>query len=83
MKRARQSTSSEHKNVWKDECVIPLPGSGSIRCDAFPHDVSYVRVVDARGHEIGHWTIDEVEEDPVDVLGAILGAAKQLTESAK
>lgn len=59
-----------------DECRIGLLGGGAIVCDAFPHEVSFVRVVNKEGREIGYWTIDELAEDPVEVMGAILGAAK-------
>lgn len=69
-------------NDYGDECVIKLANGNEIRTDAFPEDVSYVRVVE-NGKEIGYWTVDEVAEDPALVLGAILGAAHGATRASE
>ena len=61
---------------WPDECAIELASGNFICTDAYPHEPSYVRVLDADLHEIVYWSIDEFKEDPADVLGALFGAAK-------
>lgn len=61
--------------VKNEECRVTLQGGGAIICDVFPHDVSFIRVDGPNGEELGYWTIDEIQEDPAEVLGAILGAA--------
>lgn len=35
----------------------------------------YIRVLDAQGRELAYWSHTEWAEEPVEVLGAILGAA--------
>jgi len=61
---------------WKDEFFVQLADSKFVCTDAFPHDLSYIRVLDADLHEIVYWSIDEIREDPVEVLGAFFGAMK-------
>ena len=61
---------------WPDECAVMLADGKFICVDAYPHEVSYVRILDADMHEIVYWSIDEFKEDPVEVLGAMFGAAK-------
>lgn len=39
-----------------------------------PTGVSFVRVRDPQGNEIGYWVSDEWKEAPEEVMGAILGA---------
>lgn len=62
--------------IWKDECAIELANGGYICTDAFPNEVSYIRILDADLHEVSYWSIDEIKEDPEDVIGAFFGAAK-------
>lgn len=57
-----------------NESSITHSNGTSLLFSAYPEPVSYIRVVDAEGREIAYWTIDEVSEDPADVLGAIFGA---------
>ena len=64
-----------HDQDPEHECVIPTD-AGYIATDAYPHKVSYIRVLDTDGKEIGYWTIDEIKEDPEDVIGAFFGCAK-------
>jgi hypothetical protein len=62
------------------ECVIELANGGSIRCPAYPDDVDYVRVCDAKGDEIAYWSVDEWAEEPGLVMGAFLGCAYMPTQ---
>jgi len=61
---------------WPDECAVELASGNFICTDAYPHDPSYVRVLDADLHEIVYWSIDEIKEDAELVIGAIFGAIK-------
>jgi hypothetical protein len=60
-----------------DECVISFSG-GLVVVDAYPHEVSFVRIMGRGGVEKGYWTMDEIKEDPEEVLGAIFGLMKSL-----
>jgi hypothetical protein len=62
--------------IWENECAIELANGRFICTDAFPNEPSYIRVLDADLHEIVYWSIDEIREDPEDVLGAFFGAMK-------
>lgn len=65
-------------NSYGEESVITTVGKGrEIRCPAFPASCDYVRIV-VDGLEIAYWVSDEWREDPMQVMGAILGAAKGL-----
>jgi hypothetical protein len=59
---------------YPNEAAITHSNGAQIRFEAYPESVSYVRVLDATGEEIAYWTIDELQEDPSDVMGAIFGA---------
>jgi hypothetical protein len=73
--------SNDEYIASSDECVISFSG-GFITVDAYPHDVSFLRVVGRDGREKGYWNMDEVKEDPEEVLGAFFGLMKALeTES--
>jgi len=63
------------------EAAIRIRGGGMLRCDASPDPITYIRVVSPQGKEVGYWTIDEITEDPSDVMGAILGAARGVVGS--
>lgn len=60
--------------TFPNEIAITHTNGASLLFPAYPEQVSYVRVVDAQDREIAYWTINEVAEDPADVLGAIFGA---------
>jgi hypothetical protein len=42
--------------------------------DEAPDGVHHIEVFTKSMQSIGYWTVDEVREDPVGVLGAIFGA---------
>ena len=48
-----------------------------------PDGVHHIEVFDLDMNSIGYWTVDEVSEDPVLVLGAIFGAIKSGTQLGK
>lgn len=48
-----------------------------------PDGVHYIEVFDLYLRSIGYWTVDEISEDPVLVLGAIFGAIKSGTPLGK
>lgn len=58
------------------ECVVKTEGGRELRCPAFPEECSYVRVTEDDGTEVAYWTYTEWEEDPQEVMGAIIGALK-------
>jgi len=61
---------------YGDEAVLQLINGREVRTAPYPEEVSYIRVVEAEtGREIAYWSIDEIEEDAPEVLGAIFGAA--------
>jgi hypothetical protein len=56
------------------ECSISITGRVSLVAPAYPDECSYVRVVDSHnGEELAYWDHKEWEEDPTDVMGAIIG----------
>ena len=64
---------------YGDECVIELASGRTIRTDSYadsPEGSTYVRICDQDGTEAAYWTSDEWREEPGEVMGAILGAAK-------
>lgn len=66
--------------VYGDECVLPILGSHcAIHTPAYPAECDYVRVV-VGGYEIAYWTAQEWRDDPACVMGAIIGAAKGMSE---
>lgn len=60
---------------FEPECVLLLHSGREIRTPAYPEPCSYVRVVQ-NGFELAYWNIEEIREDPEQVVGAIIGAAK-------
>lgn len=58
---------------YGEECVIRTQGGAQLRASAHPQDVSYLRVCDENGIECAYWNMDEIQESPAEVLGAILG----------
>lgn len=70
---------------YGDECVIELASGRTIRTDSYadsPEGSTHVRVCEQDGTEVGYWTSDEWREEPEEVMGAILGAAKGGTAEA-
>lgn len=61
-------------NGFGPECILKVHTGFELRIAAYPLEVDYVRVCDPLGREIAYWSIDEVKEDPADVLGALVGA---------
>lgn len=59
---------------YENECAIIHSNAASLRFSAYPDPVTYIRAVSSTGEEIAYWTIDEILEDPSDVLGAAFGA---------
>lgn len=65
------------KGVKLDEGSIPVGVTGKrIVFPAHPEECSYVRVIDPKGKEIAYWDSLEWEDEPVEVMGAIMGAAQ-------
>lgn len=60
---------------YPEEVAVMIANGCQIRVPAYPHDCSYVRVIDASGQQSGYWTFDEWAEEPEEVMGAIFGAA--------
>lgn len=56
------------------ESVLQVHTGFHLAVPAYPQEVDYLRVCDPMGREIAYWSIDEVKEDPSDVLGAVVGA---------
>lgn len=67
---ARDSAGAE----YDDESVLVAPTGFALHTPAYPGPCDYLRVVDPAGRETAYWTMDEVAEDPADVLGAMMGA---------
>jgi hypothetical protein len=61
---------------YGEECVVRLANGAELRCPPYPAPCDYVRVIGPNGVEIGYWNSDEMRDDPEDVLGAVLGAAR-------
>ena len=57
------------------ECSVKIPG-GYIVSPAYPADCLYIRLVDEDGQEHAYWDHTEFGDDPLVVLGALMGAAK-------
>lgn len=60
------------------EAVIEHTNGFTLRTSPYPAQVDYVRVCDPAGKEIAYWVMDELREDPADVMGAIFGALIQV-----
>lgn len=56
------------------ECVVQVHTGFYLVAPAYPQELDYLRVCDPLGREIAYWNVDEVVEDPADVLGALVGA---------
>lgn len=58
------------------ECVIDIAGGPrQLRSPSYPANCHYVRIT-VDGFEIAYWNEDEFKEDPSQVVGALMGAAK-------
>ena len=63
---------------YEVETVIRLIHGSEIRCNAWPADVSYVRVLSkGEGSEIAYQSIQDFAKDPSEALGTILLAASE------
>lgn len=60
---------------YGSEAVILAHSGREMRFPAYPVECTYVRITQG-GYELAYWNIDEVKDDPSEVLGAILGAAQ-------
>jgi hypothetical protein len=60
--------------MMEAEAVIELASGCEVRCPPGSEDCEYVRIVNADGCELAYWHYTEFQEDPVLVLGALLGA---------
>lgn len=81
---------------YGDECIVATDqGMGykgeeyQVRAPAFPADCDYVRVVllrrgrgRVRVYECAYWNADEWKEDPMNVMGAIMGATQTVREGS-
>lgn len=59
--------------VYGAEVVINLPTGRQLRAPAYPAPVDYVRITDGED-ELAYWVSDEWQQDPQDVMGAIVGS---------
>lgn len=59
---------------YGSECILRTPSGRELRCPAHPEPCHYVRVCEG-GFEIAYWNMDELREDPEEVMAAIMGAA--------
>lgn len=64
-----------------DEFVIILDDK-QIRCPAYPEDCDYVRITDLEGNEVVYWHWNEWQEEPQEVMGAILAVVGNPIEDA-
>ena len=64
------------ENPSPSECVIKVGENRYLCCPAFPKDCDYVRIVED-GEEIAYWDYMEWEQEPQEVMGAIMGAANE------
>jgi len=70
-----QHAISSIDNQYGQEAALAIAGTlNEIRTPAFPEQASYVRILRA-GYEVAYWVSDEWQEEPQEVMGAILGAA--------
>jgi hypothetical protein len=56
---------------------LKLKNGRSIVCDSAednPEGVSFVQVLDADGEEVAYWDSQEWADEPIEVMGAIMGA---------
>ncbi len=61
------------------EAFIPLPSGNFLAfptTDENPEGCDYIRIVGKSGCELGYWSYEEWEEDPTEVMRAIMGACQ-------
>lgn len=61
------------------ESYIRLPSGNFLafpNCDTNPEGCDYIRIVGPCGGELGYWSYEEWENDPIEVMGAIMGSAR-------
>lgn len=59
--------------VYGPECVVKLRNGKELRTPAYPEECDYVRFVQD-GYELVYWSQTEWQEQPAEVMGAIVGA---------
>lgn len=64
------------------EAIILKIGTQEVRTPAYPSDCDYVRVVE-NGEEVAYWNMDEWRESPAEVMGAIMGAVKEVADGTR
>jgi hypothetical protein len=69
--------------MYPPECVINLETGCELRCPAHPDPCEYVRIVDPMVGEVAYWDSAEWAEDPMGVMGAIIGAMSSESEDAE
>jgi len=62
------------------ECSVLLPNGLRLVCPAYPAECEYVRLVDSNGFEMVMWEASEWAEEPLTVMGAIMGAVSRETD---
>lgn len=72
---SRDVPSPREDDGYGEEFMLVVP-SGTLRSSSFPDECDYVRIVDHQGKEVAYWSCDEWAEDPMLVMGAILGATQ-------
>ena len=56
-----------------EEVVVQLAKGRELRCPTFPAECQYARVC-VGGLEVGYWHMDEWQQAPGEVMGALVGA---------
>lgn len=59
-------------NPFGKEGVITHKNGFQIRTDV--HMADYVRVCDPDGNEIAYWSIDELRDDPAEIISSLFSA---------
>lgn len=64
------------------ECIVLSilrtgKGTAEVLCPAFPAPCSYIRI-EHQGQEVTYWDSAEWAEDPEGVMGAIMGAVREM-----
>lgn len=63
------------------ECVVHTVSGFSLASAAYPDEVDYLRILSPTGEELAYWTVEEIVQDPAEVLGAIMGALRPVSLS--
>lgn len=71
---ADQRAEETDEGGYGPESVLRVHTGFQLRTPAYPEPCSYLRVCDPIGRETAYWNSAEWQEDPEDVLGAVVGA---------